>query len=295
MNIRELLLKGHAALAAKKAESEAAVQGHPRVGSGGWVSPDGQVFGNCHRKALARDLGLEPKADLSTEVMWRAGESNEWHWQRILQASGVNLTEVQIDVEIPGVPKSLLGHPDLILADETGKPVMGVELKGIFGSSTANLVVLAGRPKNDNLIQCAAYSAFTGLPFALAYTCANYTSVPFGERKKHGGISTIRPFYKIFYTDWLDGKLRYRAEDSTEWVQTGITRQGIEDYYRLVAEMKEKQDLGPRPTADYLDGTTAKYDSCGLCELRSACEAYDLSHEYSDWLKRITEISREEK
>jgi hypothetical protein len=295
INIRSLLEKGHAALAAEHAAKEQALRGHPRIGSAGIVAADGNVYGTCHRKALARELGIEIPAELHTDIMWKAGESNEWHWARILGKAGCKLMPTDQDKikhKIEGVPLYLLGSPDVrILADDTTGPVMGLELKGIFGYTTAELVYLRNTPKNDNLIQAATYSYCLGLPYALCYTNANYFPVNFFDRKKYDGLKSIPPFYRIFYMEWRDDVLWYRDETQEQWVKTIITPQAIEDFYRLKEEMKARKDLGLRVMTNYVGGKEDRWGphgACGLCEFKAACDRYDSNKDYDEWLSEIS-------
>lgn len=298
-DIRKAQLAGHDALRARKGSSEARVSGHPRIGSVGCVAADGEVYGVCPRIALARQLGIEETPQLKTQIMWKAGEANEDTWNRVLDR-GIPTTLVRteghyIKAPIEGVARELLGHPDVVYADATTKvPVCGLELKGIFGASSAISVALDGRPKNENLIQAAAYSHFMGkLDWALCYTSANYVPVNHFDQKTYG-VKTIEPFYKTFYLEWCGpgrDQLSYRAEDADELTQTSITGKGIEDYYRLVQEMQDSKDLGTRPSSHYVDGTKNKWgreSMCGLCVFKGACAKYDGDKNYDGWIDNAT-------
>lgn len=300
-DVRKAQLAGHDALRARKSSSEARVAGHPRIGSVGCVAADGEVYGVCPRIALARQLGIEEEPELKTLIMWKAGEANEDIWNRVLDR-GIPHTLVRteghyIKAPIEGVALELLGHPDVVYADVTTKePVCGIELKGIFGASSAISVALEGRPKNENLIQAAAYSHFMGkLDWALCYTSANYTPVNHWEQKTYG-VKTIEPFYKTFYLEWRGDALWYRDEDAAEAVETVITGRGIEDYYRLVQEMQDSKDLGPRPSSHYVDGTSNKWgreSMCGLCDFRKACDRYDGDGDYDGWIESLKQQTGE--
>lgn len=290
LDIRQLLEKGHAARRAQHAAQEALKAGHARVGSAGIVAADGEVYGTCHRKAHARMIGIEIPADFQTEVMWEAGISNEGYWERTLDAADADRagpTEMAIKHKIEGVSKEVLGTPDVGLKDPAGNPCMGLELKGVFGYTTAALVYLENTPKNDNLIQASAYSYMTGLPYALCYTSASYVKLDFYDKKKYIGLKSIPPFIRIFYMEWRDGVMFYRDEFQTEWVKTNITPQSIVDYYKLLEEMKQKKELGPRVVTNYVSGKEDKWGpngACGLCEFRTACDRYDNDQDYEQWV-----------
>jgi hypothetical protein len=293
INIRDAQIAGHTALRVARAEKDKTTAGAPRVGSSGCVADSGDVFGICPRIALARQLGIESTPELATQIMWKAGEANEDTWNKILDV-GVGRDIKRIDVEIvhkiDGVTEPVIGHPDAVYADKDGKPLFGVELKGVFGASTAVLVALDGRPKNDNLIQAAAYSWFMGqLPWALCYTSASYVPVNFYDQKTYG-VKSIAPFYRTFYMEWRDGVMWYRNELSEKWIQTVISGHGIEDYYRLVEEMRSSRDLGPRPSSHYVCGKPNKWgreSMCGLCPFKTSCNRYDGDKNYDEWLASI--------
>lgn len=294
IDIRKAQLAGHAALRHARAAKESDLAGHPRIGSVGCVADDGTVYGVCPRIALARQLGIETKPALKTQIMWKAGEANEDTWNTVLDAGlpdGLtrNRDGISIAAYVDGVLLSVLGHPDVVYEDSRGVPVLGIELKGVFGRSTAVLVAQHGHPKNENLIQAAAYSHFMGkLDWALCYTSASYVSV---------NGKSIEPFYRTFYLEWTGpgrDRLCYRDEDADAPVETVIMGRGIEDYYRLVQEMQTSKDLGPRPSSHYVDGTPNKYGRdamCGLCEFRAACDRYDGSKDYGAWLDDIKQLT----
>lgn len=290
INLRQLLLDGHAALQEEKAKAEKEKLGIYRIGSVGAVTDDGRVIGNCHRIAMARSLGIETPKDLSSLIMFAAGENNELYWEDKLTASGFKgkiEMQRQIEMEVDGL--KVTGRPDVILIDEDGSE-FGIELKGIYGTSTAVLTKLSGKPKPEHLVQSAAYSMFMNdMSYALAYTNANWIKPHYAEQKKHG-IKNILPFVKIFYLEWRDGVVFYRDEDSDEWVQTVITKEGIKNFYRLVHEMKQEKDLGPRLNASYADGSKNKWGdegSCTYCDFVSACAK---TSSYDDWITEIKQL-----
>lgn len=287
-NIRQLLEASYNIKAVTGATKELANRGHPRVGSVGCVVDD-RVYGVCHRIAMLRKMGIEEKPSLSTRIMWTAGEDLEDRFAAHLEA-GLGTAaikrhnEYEIRAAVPGVNKAILGHPDIVIEID-GKPILGIEHKGVFGGATAVSVWREGRPKNDNLIQAAAYSTFLGVPWELWYTCASWVNA-------YGG-APIQPFYKGFELFWGGGSgLSYQDQDNGEITDTCVTKQGILDYYRLVEEMPVAKDLGPRLCSDYVDGVKHKQSSeagCKYCVFKSSCAQYDKSHDYDEWLRNVTE------
>lgn len=282
MNLRELLVKGHEAQGIAKAEKEEANRGKLRIGSVGAICTDNEIRGVCHRIALLRKLGIEEKAGLHTKVMWNHGETSEINVERVLTAAG--LTPSTQDAVTLAVTDeiSVTGHPDMLVEVEGVK--YGIELKAIFSYNTAALVYLDKKPKNENLIQAATYSMAADRPWILLYSNPNYLSVPFYDKKKTQEKS-LKPFYAIFYLEWRGETLWYRHEDE-QWTETLVSRQGILDYYGLVAEMETKQDLGPRVVDSYVNGDPSKWgDACKFCVFSSACGDWDNNKNYPDWIE----------
>jgi hypothetical protein len=208
--------------------------------------------------------------------MFMAGERNEDSWVDVLTAAGQEIDKSYVIAAKNSSGRDIMGHPDIILRQD-GKPVLGLELKGIYGASTLE-TVLKGTPKNDNLIQMAAYSYYTGLPFTLCYTLPSWTKV---------GSTQHKPLYRIFYTEWRDDVLWYRDETNATWFRTLITSKSIVDYYDAIDFMLANKTLGNRPNGNYVDGTRHKYgpDSvCTFCNFKSACARYDQTQDYDKWI-----------
>ncbi len=285
-DLRELLAKGLNALSDDKTAKNSLILDHPRVGSVGCVADDGNVYGVCHRKAYMRTQGIEEQVDIPTRIMWSAGgEANEWFWERTLDAAGARMRrDVEVRIEIEGVPNPVLGHPDGVFADGD-VATLGVELKGVFSFNTAN-TVLGGRPKNDNLIQAATYARALGIPFVLVYTSASYVTVPIWAKKDYPGQTTLRPFIKVFHLEWRGNELWYRDELSEEWVFTVVTWSGIENYYRAAST----GHMGPRVNTNYVNGDPNKWGAhgdCKFCPYNAACTQYEVDGNYDNWIGSV--------
>ena len=268
MNIRSLLLIGHAKLAEEHTAKEQ-FPGALRIGSAGCFGTDGRYYGTCPRKALARVLGIEEAPTLDSQIMWQAGYRNEDTWRQLLSKSGVEFVD---DLEINTISMGtghIVGHPDLVIKTDTGE--LGLELKGIFGKSTADMVT-GGRPKNDNLIQAAAYMFFLDIPFKLCYTMYHHAN-------------GVKPFYKIFDLRWNEKVLQYRDEDAEEWIDTLVTQPGIIQFFRALRDMQLTEQLTQRPTDDFVDGTRKRGgDPCHFCPFQTACDSYDVNTNYDRWV-----------
>jgi len=283
MDIRKLLEEGHAALDAGHATREIAKLGNLRIGSAGTVSDGGEIFGECHRKALARMLGDDKKVPFHTKIMFQSGRFNEDAWYEVLSKSwpGKIMREEEIPItwQVPGSEVNVLGRPDMILCDEHGTPVHGLELKGVYSANTAKAVHQKGEPQTKHLIQAAAYSLFLNIPYTLCYTSASVIGTV--------AASKIQPFYRMFYLEWDDsGRLSYSDEFGHGTVQTLITKQGIRDFYSLVVEMREKKKLGPRPAKTEMDGRKQYWDICDAkyCPYSAACSNYDEDQDFDVWV-----------
>lgn len=280
IDIRKLLEAGHAALAASRDPGDPAAY---RVGSSGAVCTDGQIRGVCPRVAVLRNLGIEEQPDLGTRIMWSNGEASEWNWDRVLTAAGAEF-DMQREVTWMIDDIKVTGHPDLIIKQEGQE--YGVELKSVFSYNTAASVFLDDRPKNENVIQALAYSTALGLPWSLVYTNPSYWKVPFYDKKKTD-LKSIPPFYRIYELQWSEaGTAQYRSEGG-EWVDTLITQDSIRQYYQLLNEMQAQQELGPRPTAHYIDGTDEKWggSACTFCPFAKACDHWDNNKDYGAWIE----------
>jgi hypothetical protein len=284
-----------------------------RGGNSGCITDTAEVYGTCHRKSLARYLGLEVEPDSTSQVYFDAGFANEAIWEiRAKQALGhsdYSHLKVLVEEECPvawanadGVP--VTGRPDMMLwNDDT--PVLGFEFKSVSAVKSACSLLIEDAPKTDNLIQAAHYSMEHGCPFSLIYS---YRSRAFTGwlgpwlAKKHGKLDllvehpsrfgkapeySIEPFDKEFLLGWEDGHLYYMRE-SGERVDTPITEDGIRRYYNAITEMQTNKDLFVRTTKLKLDGTQYPWDPCGNCEFKPACDQFE--HSYDDWVDKVTLI-----
>lgn len=298
MDIRKLLELGQTAQNAEHAEAEVLKRGNLRGGSAGCIDDDGVIHGECHRKALARLKGVDKGHPSNRYIMFNAGNAVEDSWAAKLKAAGAVFRredECPVVWQIPGTERIVTGRPDILIGveGETFTPTFGIELKGVFSHSTAVSVELERRPVTKHVVQAGFYSMALGsLPYALCYTSASVIEVAYWAQKKFGKIKKLQPFYRFFYLSWDNGRLRYRDESSDEWVTTKFTAQGIADYYRFIVQMEEKEGLGPRPTAEFADGTPAPWDACGYCEFQPVCDTFE--HDYKQWFEQIKLIEPEE-
>jgi hypothetical protein len=313
MDIRKILEQGQAVQDAEHAAASALKVGNLRGGTAGCVADDGQIYGECHRVALARLLEVEKPHEPNRSIMFDAGNAAEDVWAAKLRAAGLEIAredEYPVVWTVPGTKRLVTGRPDILIGKtelyRAGNnivqakfvPEFGLELKGIYSASSAIRVHVDGIPDPKHLSQAGFYSMALGnLPYALCYTNPSVIDVP-GWAIKRVKAKKIQPFYRMFYLRWTDdGRLQYRDErdfdilqecvmgnnaTSAGWKDTTITRQGISDFYSLVHEMEEKKELGPRPANAYADGTQLPYDRCNYCSFQKACDQQE--DNFDAWL-----------
>jgi hypothetical protein len=291
MDIRKELAKGQALQDQAHKDLEVSKRGNLRGGSAGVVGTDGKIYGECHRLSLARLLGVEKETDSMRHIMFDAGNAIEDSWARKLFDAGLSFLreeETPISYTIPGTAQIVTGRPDFVVTrDKSGEIVdLGIELKGIFSASSAVRVAVEGLPDPKHLAQAGFYSMALGIDYALCYTNPSVWDSPYWAIKKLGAPKKIQPFYHIFYLRWTD-VLEYKDEHKEEWVRTVYTKEGIADYYRLVVEMQEQKNLGPRPEGGYADGREYPFYKCDYCPLNSICDMFE--SDYDNWVKTLKE------
>jgi hypothetical protein len=306
LNIRKLLAKGQAALQKQHADLEETKRGILRVGNSG-AAVDGKVLGKCHRVTLARFLGVQAPIDDNRHLMFAAGVTNEDIWANVLGAAsydGKILREEEIPVseKIEGTEVLLTGRPDIVLADENGKPKLLLELKLVSSYYTA-LGVLFGKsgevpqPKTDHLCQAANYARLLGVPGKICYASRVDWHVQHWDKKRlpldhpdleyneKGEPKKIMPFYSIFDVRFGPNQvLQFKREEDETWINTQITATGVRNYFRFVAELAEKKQLGPRVSDETALGSKS-YKACSYCEFESSCDKYE--NNFNDWLDSI--------
>lgn len=315
VDIISLVRKGQLAIAEAGHKKEKTRVGHLRGGSAGAII-DGEVYGECHRKAHLRMLGIDTPLKEEIELMTRQGEQNEVLWIEELRAAGctvLNHDDLELELELFG--KTFKGSPDVALADENGKPFLGIELKNLSSGSKSITVSYQLAPDVKHLIQTATYSVMLAkklqlpdpIPYMLVYSSRNIWHVYSlsGEAKK--AIQTVRrdvnvqfmrdfsitPFHRIYYTRWnSDGCLEYFTSGLKEWTTTPLKEEHIYHYYEAVAVLiTETKDLGPRPCTKSLGAKKKGYSMCNYCEFADVCDTHE--ENYDAWVDHARLISEE--
>src|ERR1700677_12906 len=116
MDIRELLERGQAKQNADHAEKEKTKLGILRGGSAGCIGTDDRVYGECHRIALSRLMGVDKEVEPNRQIMFSAGRTAEDTWAQLLTDAGVTFRreeEIQITWPVPGNRgRVVTGRPD---------------------------------------------------------------------------------------------------------------------------------------------------------------------------------------
>jgi len=306
LNIRELLECGQRRQNEEHAEKERSKLGVLRGGSAGCIGTDGKVYGECHRVALSRLLGVDKEVDDSRHIMFDAGRTAEDSWAEKLTAAGITFRreeEIQITWPVPGHEgRVVTGRPDIVIGDrlpsewelginnglssaEPGfRPTFGLELKGIYSAGSAVRVQCEGVPDPKHLAQAGFYSMALGIPYAICYTNPSVWDVPFWAKEARKTTKKLEPFYKIFYLEWRDGLLCYRDESLDTWVPTVYTTEGIASYYKMVLELEAGKFLGKRVDGGMADGSEMPYSKCKYCPFSAACDVYDVDRSFDNWL-----------
>jgi hypothetical protein len=291
MNIRELLDIGQEKQNAAHAEAEVAKLGILRGGSAGCIGTDARMYGECHRIALSRLLGVDKDVESNRHIMFDAGRTAEDSWAEKLTAAGVEFRreeQIQITWPVPDFDgRVVTGRPDIVIMDDE-TPEFGLELKGIYSAGSAVRVECEGIPDPKHLAQAGFYSMALNIPYAICYTNPSVWDVPFWAKEaRAAGHKKLQPFYRIFYMRWDEatGLLQYRDERLDTWVATKYTKQGIEKYYQKILAMETDKDLGGRPDGGLADGSPAPFDKCKYCQFSKQCDVYDLDRDFDSWLE----------
>lgn len=294
---RDLEIKAHA-------DAEVAKQGTLRGGSSGCVDQNGEVYGTCHRLALARYKGHQAPIDPDGDSYhwFDAGYANEDAWmQKLTKSVAAMGPEYQLKAEEDCPTKwetssgvAVTGRPDLMVWKD-GSPLLGIELKVVCTTNSAVSVFCEDKPKVTNLIQAAHYSMEHGCPFNLVYSYRSSGPVPFWANKfkdklrKKRNTYYIDPFIKEFKIGFDSGRIYY-IKDNGERVDTPLTAEGIRNYYELIVDMDTNKDLHARVTNKDLSGKMLPWDPCGFCPLKEACDDYEFS--FDAWMDKIELISQ---
>lgn len=291
LNLRSLLADGHQKLQAERATRAETTRGLLRAGSAGCVG-EGGVYGECHRVAHLRWLGVEKPVEPTRSLMFQAGEGNEDLWERVLVPSWQGQVLRGQEVKKQGSWGTVMGSPDIVLANPEGVWRVVLELKLICATNSAIRRELEGEPDSKHLVQSATYMWLTGLPCVLCYTNRSDFAVEF-QRKKYGGLAKVGPYYRLFYLSFKGDQLFYRDEWNSTEVPTHVTGAGVQAYYQRLAQMAEEQQLYDRPSSDHVNGAAASWNKCDprYCVFSDTCDRYE--RDYLTWVHAARAVTQD--
>lgn len=102
-----------------------------------------------------------------------------------------------------------------------------------------------------------------------------------------------KPFAVGYELKWQGNQLWYRLanptpeqEGSIDWVQTLITKEGIQAFYQTIIDATKSGGgtLPPRISRLEADGSNANYSKCSYCDLKSLCDSYEGS-DFETWYR----------
>lgn len=310
MNLRDLWKNGLAHDRQQHAEGEASKIGNLRAGDSGAMLKNGDIIGGCPRRAYVRtQLGLEVEPpEASNLIMFELGKANELIWVDKLKRVWKGTIRCEEEIPIAWSTSSgarVTGRPDVVLCDEAGRPVLGIEHKAVCSVWTAKSVSFEVQPKVKHVVQAAHYAWQLRIPYRLVYTQYVNYAVPqwagrmFGSRpdlvetNDKGEIKHVKPHETIYEISFDDkGQVLYRlelpegaADSDHPYTTTILNVADIERYYEYVAQMHQRKVLGQRPLSVKLTGQKAGYDECSYCPLFEQCEKHEDSWER--WIENV--------
>ena len=318
MSAKALYQRGREIEIDAHAKQEVTKQGTLRGGSSGCITDHGEVYGTCHRIALARYKGIQAKIEDLSYTWFDAGYANEDAWMQKLEKTVKDMGSeysLKAEEECPitwetdaGV--KVTGRPDIMIF-KNDQPVLGLELKVVCAVNSAVSVYCEDKPKINNLLQAAHYSMIHGCPFNLVYSFRNRSRVPgWAERfkdklrlsyektftsSKTGKSFTkreysIEPFTKEFRVGFEDDRVYYIKENGDR-VDTPLTGSGIKEYYNTIVSMETNKELHVRLTDRSLDGKQLPYNPCNYCPFEDACDRFE--NDYDSWMDKARAIAEE--
>jgi len=95
------------------------------------------------------------------------------------------------------------------------------------------------------------------------------------------------PTIKQFDLRWVGDSLEYY--NGSEWKDTIITKQAIDNFYTKTWEAEQKGVLPPRPVNLGANGEPKKYTACVYCTLSEVCDRFE--NDFDTWLREALLIT----
>lgn len=238
----ELFIEGERILAEQHAAKEHEKVGVFRGGSAGCILPDHTYIGDLY-KDMARFLGMQ-RGILMGSYM-DAGIANEYIWEKNIAATK---TPFRCEEKIPvryefdnkyvatGRPDMVVGIENKVMEITEFTPVYGIELKTKNTVKTAASSLLGGKIDPKHLCQAGLYMHALNIPFYLVNTSMTGGELGYFDKKEYDAWE-VSPGKNQYLLSWRDGCL------FVDDVKTIITLEGILDYYRIIGEMVDRQEI----------------------------------------------------
>jgi len=323
INLGKALWEGARKLIEAGDAADAEKAGSLRAGNSGMIGEDsdGHLIcvsdspSGCPRKTYLRYLGIQDKVDdkrVNVERMFMQGRKSEESFRERLMAGlpeGYSFLAEE-DIPVKWHTRSGLavtGRPDLVILNELGERVQGIENKCISSVHTATKVLFKKQPKVGHLIQAGHYAWQLALPWDLWYSSgseygmnAKYKYMPgpgepgseflaYWDDGRLRGIPTPEMGYNLRWNE--AGALEFRQISHQgnilgEWVESIVTLERIIAFYEFVAGMPSSGLIGPRPQSQSADGSEVGFCPCGFCALTPVCEKHE-GKGLTKWLKEV--------
>lgn len=239
--IKKYITKAFNERITRRNEAVGPTPGRFRAGNCGYISPDGEISIGCHRKAIARCLGIT-RDSKEVNPYFEVGFANETYIASLLPAKTEDYDYILYDA--PGALRitwgevEISGTPDVQFFKDN-QLVAGGELKAHSSGRALEAPFINGKPKYSQVIQAALYSMMSGVPFYLfnkAFTKPAYL-------KKGQTFKESEKEFKVFIEN---EKIMYQNE-ALEIIDTGLREEGIKDFYLLCHELINKKQLYRTP------------------------------------------------
>jgi len=275
INLRKLFLKGAEEERKQREQEQKEKAGKLRAGNTGYIVGS-DIHGRCAREAVMRYYGVDKDFPVSRKIMFAAGELMEnLLIDKISKGyDGEIATQQEAAVQwqteaSDGTKIDVLGSPDIVLKKQNIAELV-VECKMVSSYWTMREVspwgVNGGHPKADHLAQACHYMHKLGqqqgedyIYGVIAYVCPNdyhihTKDIRYSNAKRdniiyndQGQVFKVEASLVLYYlTIDTNGRLAYREESSDKVIPTEITIDGIDKYYRLVADHVVQKKLPPR-------------------------------------------------
>lgn len=289
-----------------------------RGGSVGCLLDDGTAMGCSPLKALARYLGYQFAIPNKTFKIFDGGFANEHTWESKFKVAG---TQFRCEEDYPltyNIGEYVVtGRPDIVVGDYHPEfiPTYGIELKSVASVGTAKKVFEDFKPKDDNFIQACHYMWKFGIPWVLVYSStsiqkdyefAKWFYDKSGKRVMsiHNECGDKRQLFELnkdvapqdieFKIGLDDGTFYYLHPETGERVNTLVTTQGIENYYKLVIEMIETKDISKGKLSQIdMFGKKIFYDTNAYDEMQLMSDPKACGYDLDVWAAQIKRMTQQ--